>query len=76
MSKLFFIEYEVDTGYEHIKDKALINAEDEENAKEILGNFINRIGNEYMISKIFEIDECKNVLFTQKHGFSININNK
>ena len=69
MKKWFLIKYEVDTGWEYNRDTALIEAEDEIEAKEYLERYIGRLGNDYMVNKIFEIREFDGYIFTGKYGF-------
>lgn len=68
MDKWFLIKYEVDTGYEYNRDKALIKAEDETKAKEYLKRYISRLGNDYMVSEIFCITEFTGYIFTGRYG--------
>lgn len=69
MKKWFLIKYEVDTGWENNRDTALIEAEDEIEAKEYLKRYIGRLGNDYMVSRIFEIKEFGGYIFTGRYGF-------
>ena len=61
--KLYEIYYEVDTGYEYIKNRALVKAERESDALILLRDHINSLSSEHCIHEVFEIKEFFGHLF-------------
>lgn len=68
MKKWFLIKYEVDTGWDYIKDIALIEAENKIEAQCYLQTYISKLGNEYIVNEIFENEEFVGHIFTGKYG--------
>lgn len=69
MKKWFSICYEVDTGYNFVRDKALIHSESKEEAEKLLREYLSKIDEDYIVSKIFEIAEFNEIIFTGRFGF-------
>ena len=68
MQKIFIINYEVDTGYDYIRDNAIVRAENEECAKTLLKSKIRSIGNDYFVTKIFSIEPFIHNIFSARYG--------
>lgn len=69
MERAFFIQYIVDTGYEYLNDEAIVFASDEMIAIESLKSAISKLGGDYWVNKIINIEEFKGNVFTKQYGF-------
>ena len=63
------INFEVDDGASYVKDSALVEGINEEDAVDKLKSFINSLGYDTCISKIFNITVFHGTVFTGKHGW-------
>ena len=63
------IAFEVDDGASYTNDCALVEAINEENAITKLRNFINYLGYDICISKVYSIMEFQGTVFTGRHGW-------
>ena len=63
------INFEVDDGASYVKDFALVEGLDKEDAVDKLRNLINSLGCDTCISKIFNITVFHGTVFTGKHGW-------
>lgn len=68
--KSYYVRYEIDSGYDYVKDVALVFAENEGDARKKINKHVNALGNEYMISEIFSVSEFNGEVFTGKYGWS------
>ena len=65
MENLFLIKYMVDTGWEHIRDTALVVADSEEQSIKKLKGSISKLGNDYFVEHIFEIKRFEGSIFSE-----------
>ena len=70
MDNIYLIDYEVDTGYQYIRDKALVFADCKNTAKYKLSRMIDKLGNEYIVSHYYSVEEFNADVFSAK--FKIN----
>lgn len=70
MKKIFFIKYVLDTGFEYLNDEALVVAESEDYAIQILKESIEKVGYEHWVEKVLSIEEFTNSVFTKQYGFN------
>lgn len=68
MKKLFYIVYVVDTGYEYLKDEALVIAENCDTAITELKSSIGKLGSDYWVHEVISIEEFRGSVFTQLYG--------
>ena len=66
---LYKIELEVDTGTFHDHDFAIVMANNEEEAKVKLIQYINSINSETCVSMIFKTEIFNGEVFTGNHGW-------
>jgi hypothetical protein len=64
--KQYKIHYEVDTGYDYIRDTAIVKAENETTAVKKLKSYISDTGYEHMVSKVFFINEFTEDIFSSR----------
>lgn len=67
--KWYKIDFEVDDGASYVKDSALVEGLDEEDAVDKLKNLINSLGYDTCISKIFNVVVFHGIVFTGRHGW-------
>lgn len=60
------ISYEVDTGWERIKDTAIVKADNEDDAIRKLKYYISSIGNDYFVREVFSVEEFADDIFTNR----------
>lgn len=68
-TRVYKIDFEVDNGASYTKDSAIVLANSETEAVEMLRNMINHIDNETCISKIFKTQLFTGNIFTGRHGW-------
>lgn len=68
-TRIYEIDFEVDNGVSYDKDSAIVLANSEEEAVEMLRGMINGIDSETCISKIFKVHVFTGNIFTGKHGW-------
>lgn len=66
--QLYKIKFEVDNGFCHDMDVALVMAHNEEEAVEKLRQMINAINSETCVSMIFDVSVFDGDVFTGNHG--------
>ena len=66
---LYRIEFEVDNGFDYVRDVALVMAHNAEEANEKLKRFVNSIDSETCVSEIFRTDIFSGDIFTGRHGW-------
>jgi hypothetical protein len=69
--KYYKIHYEVDTGYDYIKDAAIVKAESTIEAVAKLKYYISDTGYEHMVSKVFSIDEFTEDVFSSRFTLKV-----
>lgn len=67
--KTFLIKYVVDTGYEYLKDDAIVIGENANIAVESLKNAIGKLGSDYWVHQILDVKEFTGNIFTRQYGF-------
>lgn len=66
MENLYLVDYEVDTGWDYVRDQALVFADCKNTAKYRLSEAVEKIGNEYMVTHIHSVKEFSGDVFSQK----------
>lgn len=70
MQKTFLIKYEMDTGRDFVRDRAIVRASDEEEAKHKLITWVTSFYTHYVVNEIFEVLEFVGDVCTGKFGYS------
>ena len=60
------ISYEVDTGWDYIRDTAIVKANNEDDAVKKLKSYISSIGNDYFVNRVFSVEEFVEDIFTNR----------
>lgn len=60
------ISYEVDTGWDYIRDAAIVKANNEDDAVKKLKSYISSIGNDYFVNRVFSVEEFVEDIFTNR----------
>lgn len=62
----YSITYGVDTGYDLVKDTAIVKADNKDAAIRKLKFYISSIGNDYFIREVFSVEEFVEDIFTNR----------
>lgn len=68
-TRIYKVDFEVDNGASYTKDSAIVLANSEEEAIEMLRDMINRIDSETCVSEIFKVHVFTGNVFTGRHGW-------
>ena len=60
------IHYEVDNGWDYIRDNAIVKANDEDDAIKKLKSYISNIGNDYFVREVFSVEEFVEEIFSNR----------
>lgn len=58
------ISYEVDTGWDYIRDVAIVKANNEDDAVKKLKSYISSIVNDYFVNRVFSVEKFVEDIFT------------
>lgn len=68
MDKFYVIDYEVDTGFNRVRDKALVLADCKNIAKYKLCEAVEKIAVEYIVTHFYSVEEIHGSVFSVKFG--------
>ena len=63
------INFEVDNGASYVKDSALVEGFNEEDAVDKLRNLINSLGYDTRVSEVYNVMKFQGTVFTGRHGW-------
>ena len=64
MENLYLVDYELDTGCDHIRDQALVFADCKNTAKYRLAEAVERLANENMVTHYYSVKEFNGTVFS------------
>jgi hypothetical protein len=70
LAKEYKIKYEINTGYDLVKDFALVKSTDEYSAVEKLKEYVRKLDSEFFIHEIISIEEFHDDIFSSKFTYN------